>query len=129
MFEDFKFELVKPDQLVFSSEVSSVKIPCYEGDMTILKNHIPLITFLRPGIVEIDKQGNWEKYYIEEGTVEFNNNNLLILTSTSQKLKEFDKNKINQILADTEKKLNNDKISDKEKYFLTYKASTLKQLS
>ncbi len=129
MFEDFKFELVKPDQLVFSSEVSSVKIPCYEGDMTILRDHIPLITFLRPGIVEIDKQGNWEKYYIEEGTVEFNNNNLLILTSTSQKLKEFDKNKINQILADTEKKLNNDKISDKEKYFLTYKASTLKQLS
>lgn len=129
MFEDFKFELVKPDQLVFSSEVSSVKIPCYEGDMTILRDHIPLITFLRPGIVEIDKQGNWEKYYIEEGTVEFNNNNLLILTSTAQKLKEFDKNKINQILADTEKKLNNDKISDKEKYFLTYKASTLKQLS
>ena len=127
MFEDFKFELVKPDQLVFSSEVSSVKIPCYEGDMTILRDHIPLITFLRPGIV--DKQGNWEKYYIEEGTVEFNNNNLLILTSTAQKLKEFDKNKINQILADTEKKLNNDKISDKEKYFLTYKASTLKQLS
>ena len=129
MFEDFKFELVKPDQLVFSSEVSSVKIPCYEGDMTILRDHIPLITFLRPGIVEIDKQGNWEKYYIEEGTVEFNNNTLLILTSTAQKLKEFDKNKINQILADTEKKLNNDKISDKEKYFLTYKASTLKQLS
>ena len=70
-----------------------------------------------------------EKYYIEEGTVEFNNNNLLVLTSTAEKLAELDKNKINQILADTEKKLNDDEISDKEKYFLTYKASTLKQLS
>ena len=77
MSENFKFELVKPDQFVFSSEVSSVKIPCYEGEMTILRDHISLITFLRPGIVEIDKQGNLEKYYIEEGTVEFNNNNLL----------------------------------------------------
>ena len=129
MSENFKFELVKPDQFVFSSEVSSVKIPCYEGEMTILKDHISLITFLRPGIVEIDKQGNLEKYYIEEGTVEFNNNNLLVLTSTAEKLAELDKNKINQILADTEKKLNDDEISDKEKYFLTYKASTLKQLS
>ena len=129
MAENFKFELVKPDQFVFSSEVSSVKIPCYEGEMTILKDHISLITFLRPGIVEIDKQGNLEKYYIEEGTVEFNNNNLLVLTSTAEKLVELDKNKINQILADTEKKLNDDQISDKEKYFLTYKASTLKQLS
>ncbi len=129
MAENFKFELVKPDQFVFSSEVSSVKIPCYEGEMTILRDHISLITFLRPGIVEIDKQGNLEKYYIEEGTVEFNNNNLLVLTSTAEKLVELDKNKINQILADTEKKLNDDRISDKEKYFLTYKASTLKQLS
>ena len=129
MSENFKFELVKPDQFVFSSEVSSVKIPCYEGEMTILRDHISLITFLRPGIVEIDKQGNLEKYYIEEGTVEFNNNNLLVLTSTAEKLVELDKNKINQILADTEKKLNDDQISDKEKYFLTYKASTLKQLS
>ena len=129
MAENFKFELVKPDQFVFSSEVSSVKIPCYEGEMTILRDHISLITFLRPGIVEIDKQGNLEKYYIEEGTVEFNNNNLLVLTSTAEKLVELDKNKINQILADTEKKLNDDEISDKEKYFLTYKASTLKQLS
>lgn len=129
MSENFKFELVKPDQFVFSSEVSSVKIPCYEGEMTILRDHISLITFLRPGIVEIDKQGNLEKYYIEEGTVEFNNNNLLVLTSTAEKLAELDKNKINQILADIEKKLNDDEISDKEKYFLTYKASTLKQLS
>ena len=129
MAENFKFELVKPDQFVFSSEVSSVKIPCYEGEMTILRDHISLITFLRPGIVEIDKQGNLEKYYIEEGTVEFNNNNLLVLTSTAEKLVELDKNKINQILADIEKKLNDDQISDKEKYFLTYKASTLKQLS
>ena len=129
MSENFKFELVKPDQFVFSSEVSSVKIPCYEGEMTILRDHISLITFLRPGIVEIDKQGNLEKYYIQEGTVEFNNNNLLVLTSTAEKLAELDKNKINQILADIEKKLNDDEISDKEKYFLTYKASTLKQLS
>ena len=129
MAENFKFELVKPDQFVFSSEVSSVKIPCYEGEMTILRDHISLITFLRPGIVEIDKQGNLEKYYIEEGTVEFNNNNLLVLTSTAEKLVELDKNKINQILADTEKKLNDDQISDKEKYFLTYKTNTLKQLS
>ena len=76
MAENFKFELVKPDQFVFSSEVSSVKIPCYEGEMTtFLEIIFPLITFLRPGIVEIDKQEIWKILY-RGRTVEFNNNNL-----------------------------------------------------
>ena len=126
MAENFKFELVKPDQFVFSSEVSSVKIPCYEGEMTILRDHISLITFLRPGIIEIGKD---EKFFAEDGTVEFSDNNLLILSTTIKSLKMINTDQRNNMIKEAEKILSSNQISDKQKYILNYKIETLKQIN
>ena len=85
MSEKFEVEIISPDKTILKSDASEVTIPSYEGQMGILKDHIPLITFLRPGIIFI-KNHDEKKYYVEEGTVEFSNNNLLILTSTAKEL-------------------------------------------
>ena len=93
MPEKFTVEIISPDRTLLKSETSEVIIPSYEGEMGILKEHIPLITFLRPGIIKI--RGNEEKsFFVEEGTVEFVNNSLLILTSTAKELTDIDQNYI-----------------------------------
>ena len=92
MSDKFTLEIISPDQTILKQEASEVTIPSYEGQMGILKDHIPLITFLRPGFIEI-KGDKEKKFFIEEGTVEFSNNNLLILTSTVKDLANFQKQK------------------------------------
>ena len=127
MSDKFTVEIITPDKLIIRLETSEVNIPSYEGQMGILKDHIPLITFLRPGIISIrDKE---KKFYVEEGTVEFSNNNLLILTSTASDLTDLNQNSIEDLLSHAKSKLSDDKSSDKEKYILSYKISTLKELS
>ncbi|MDC0903401.1 ATP synthase F1 subunit epsilon [Pelagibacteraceae bacterium] len=129
MSNKFTVEIITPDSLIFKLEADEVTIPSYEGEMGILKDHIPLITFLRPGIIII-KQDSLDKIlFVEEGTVEFVNNNLLILSSTIKKLEDLDKNSIASIVKNSEDKMNNTNIGDKEKYFLSHKIDTLKQIS
>tara|TARA_B100001093_G_C26823569_1_gene1012995 strand:+ start:62 stop:451 length:390 start_codon:yes stop_codon:yes gene_type:complete len=128
MPETFTVEIITPDKLILKSEANEVTIPSYEGEMGILKDHIPLITFLRPGILLV-KSKEEKKFYIEEGTVEFSNNNLLILTSTAKDLEKFDKNLINNLISDAEQKLEDNNSTDKEKYVLSYQINTLKEIS
>ena len=128
MSDKFTVEIISPEKLILNSEVSEVIIPSYEGQMGILKDHIPLITFLRPGVISIKNQEE-KKYFVEEGTVEFSNNKLLILTSTAKDLTELDSNFIEDLLNKSEKKLSDNNSSDKEKYLLTYKISTLKEIN
>jgi F-type H+-transporting ATPase subunit epsilon len=128
MSDKFTVEIITPDQSILKLETSEVTIPSYEGQMGILKDHIPLITFLRPGLILI-KSEEEKKYYVEEGIVEFSNNNLLILTSTAEDLKNFDKNSINNLLEQAEKELKNSNSTDKEKYIVSYKIDTLKEIS
>ena len=128
MYDKFTVEIISPNKLILNSEANEVTIPSYEGQMGILKNHIPLITFLRPGVISIQSQ-NEKKYFVEEGTVEFSNNNLLILTSTARDLKELNQNYIEDILNETEKKLSDNNSSDKERYLLSYKINTLREIS
>ena len=127
MSDKFTVEIISPDQTILKQETNEVIIPSFEGQMGILNNHIPLITFLRPGIVTIKAEGE-KRYYIEEGTVEFSNNNLLILTSTAIDLVNFDKSRINEMLQKAEAILNNE-ISDKDRYVASYKLETLKEIS
>ena len=104
MSEKFTLEIISPDRQVIKIETSEVIIPAYEGEIGILKDHIPLITFLRPGLIQI--QGELDKkYFVEDGTVEFANNNLLILTSTAKEIQELDKNLIDSIISSAENKL------------------------
>ena len=128
MSDKFTVEIITPDQSILKSEASEVTIPSYEGQMGILKDHIPLITFLRPGLILI-KNENEKKYYIEEGTVEFSNNNLLILTSTVKDLDSFNKASVDNMIAYAKKELENENSTDKEKYIVSYKLDTLKEFN
>ena len=129
MSEDFNLEIISPDKTLIKTEVSEVILPAFEGLMTILKDHIPLVTFLRPGIIDITTPSNSKKYYIEEGTVEFYKNNLLILSSTAQDIKDISAQKANEILEEAKKVIKNKDMGDKEKYILSYKISTLEELN
>ena len=128
MSEKFIVEIITPDRTILKSEASEVTIPSYEGQMGILKDHIPLITFLRPGIIAITGQEE-KKYYVEEGTVEFSNNNLLILTSSVKDLKNLEKASIDNLIADAEKKLKSNNLTDKENYINSYKINALKEIN
>ena len=127
MSEIFTVEIISPDQTILKQEANEVTIPSYEGQMGILNNHIPLITFLRPGIITI-KTSIEKKFYVEEGTVEFSNNNLLILTSTAKDLANFDKILLNDLLQKAESQLNNKDSADKDRYVISYKIETLREI-
>ena len=128
MSDKFTIEIITPDKTILKSEATEVTIPSFEGQMGILKDHIPLITFLRPGIILVQNQEE-KKYFIEEGTVEFSDNNLLILTSTAKDLKNMEKNSINDLIDQAEKKLKDSGLSDKDKYIISYKIDTLKEIN
>ena len=128
MSDKFDIEIITPDQTILKSEVLEVVIPSFEGQMGILKNHVPLITFLRPGIILV-KNDEEKKFFVEEGTVEFSKNLLLILTSTVKKLKDLEKTSINYLISDAEKKLNDNSSSDKEKYLASHKIDSLKEIN
>ena len=128
MLDKFTVEIISPDQTILKQETNEVIIPSFEGQMGILNNHIPLITFLRPGIITIKTESE-KKFYVEEGTVEFSNNNLLILTSTAIDLANFEKSLVNDLLQKAEAKLNNTEITDKDRYVTSYKLETLKEIN
>ena len=127
MSDKFTVEIITPNETILKTETNEVNIPSFEGNMGILKDHISLITFLRPGIISLQDQE--KKYYVEEGTVEFSNNNLLILTSTAQDLKDLNQKSIEDLLNRAERKLSDENSTDKEKYISSYKISTLQELN
>ena len=124
MSNEFKIEIITPEKTILKSEVKEVIIPAFEGQLGILKDHIPLITFLRPGLISVNNQEE-RKFFVEEGTVEFSNNNLLILTSSIRDLQHFDNNSINKLIELSKIKIKDEDITDKEKYILSYKIDTL----
>ena len=127
MSEKFTIEIISPDKTIIKTEAVEVTIPSYEGEMGILKNHIPLITFLRPGFVKI-KNDSEQIFFVEEGTVEFFENKLLILSSSIKDIDEFSQNERQELIQLSEKKLK-ENISDKEKYEITHKIESLKEIN
>ena len=128
MSEKFNLEIISPDKSILKINTSEVIIPCFEGEMGILKDHIPLITFLRPGLIKIVEETE-KILFVEDGTVEFANNNLLILTSTAKELSDLNQNYVNKLISESEVKIKNIEITDKEKYLLSYKIETLKSIN
>ena len=128
MSNKFTVEIISPDKPILKTDASEVTIPSYEGQMGILKDHIPLITFLRPGLISV-KSEDEKKFYVEEGTVEFSKNNLLILTSSVKDLDDFDKNSLDDLIKFTEKKLQDGSLSDKEQFVESYKKATLEEIN
>ena len=130
MDENFKLDIISPEKTLFSDDVSMVTMPAVEGDMGILKNHIKFITFLKPGIINIQlKDKSSEELYIEEGTVEFSSNTLTILSSTVFQLNELSKDLVQKMIEETDKEINSNDLTDKHRFILSHKLSVLKNIS
>jgi len=127
----FKVEIINPEKYFLSKEdVVEVVVPAFEGDMGILKDHISIISFLKPGLVKVmDTTSGDETYYVEDGIIEFKNNCLSILTSNIFDIKKIDKNKVRDILAEAERESQNQEISDEAKYLVDHKIEVLKSLT
>ena len=130
MNEEFKLEIVNPERSFLSKEdITEVVVPAYEGEMGILKDHISIISFLKPGIITIYSKSGEEKFFAEDGIVEFKDNNLSILTSSIFNLKDANKTRIQEIIKIAEEKTNNTEISDQTKYLIDQKIEVLKSIN
>jgi len=130
MSEEFKVEIVNPERSFLSKDdVTEIVVPAFEGEMGILKDHISIISFLKPGIIKIFSKSAEENYYVENGIVEFKNNNLSILTSSIFNIKDMDKNKIEEFIQQAENEASNNEITDQDKYLIDQKIDTLKSLN
>ena len=131
MEDTYKIEIVSPEKVIFSDEnVQETVLPSYEGEMGILKDHIPIISFLRPGIVKILKSSeNINSFFVQDGIIEFYNNNLTILSSKIINIKNLNKEKIDQLITETEKILNDEKLNDNNRYLANHKIEVLRSLN
>ena len=130
MSEEFKVEIVNPEKSFLSKEdVTEVVVPAFEGEMGILKDHISIISFLKPGIITIHSKSGEEKFYVEDGIVEFKNNNLSILTSSIFNLNEVEKNKLQNLLKLAEEEASKSATNDQTKYLVDQKIEVLKSLN
>ena len=130
MSEEFKVEIVNPEKSFFSKEdVKEAILPAFEGEMGILKDHISIISFLKPGIITIHSQSGEEKFFVEDGIVEFKNNNLSVLTSSIFNLKDIDKNKIQDLIKISEEEVNKSEISDQARFLSDQKIDVLKSIN
>ena len=130
MSEEYSVEIVNPEKSFLSKDdVTEVVVPAFEGEIGILKDHISIISFLKPGIIKIFSKSGEESFYVNDGIIEFKNNNLSILTSLIINLKDIDKEKILQIQKTAEEELNKSDINDQEKYLLDQKLEVLKSIN
>jgi len=131
MEDTYKIDIVSPERLIFSDQsVQEVVLPSYEGEMGILKDHIPIISFLRPGIVKILKSSkNVNSFFVQDGIIEFYNNNLTILSTKIINIKNLNKEKIDQLITETEKILNDEKLNDDDRYIASHKIDVLRSLN
>jgi F-type H+-transporting ATPase subunit epsilon/F-type H+-transporting ATPase subunit delta len=130
MSEEFKIEIVNPEQSFLSKEdVTEVVVPAFEGEMGILKDHISIISFLKPGVIKIFSKSGQQNYYVEDGIVEFKNNNLSVLTSSIFNIEDMSKDKINELLNQAEEFSKTSEITDQNKYLVDQKIDVLKTLN
>ena len=130
MSEEFKLEIVNPEKSFLSKEdVTEVLVPAYEGDMGILKDHISIISFLKPGILKVFSKSGEDKYYVEDGIIEFKDNTLSILTSSIFNLDKIDRSYVSQSLSDTEKLLSKEDLDDQSRFLISQKIDVLKSIS
>ncbi len=127
--KNFKLEIISPEKIIFSDEVNMVSIPSYEGYMSVLKNHVPIITFLRPGIIKVEKSNdNSENFFVEDGTIEYFNDNLSILSTSAMNLKDLSREFLENLGKDTERQLSQKDISDHNRYILSHKLDAIKEI-
>ena len=129
MEENFKIEIISPEKIIFSDNTKMVTLPSYEGDMSVLKNHISIITFLRPGLIKVQKNdNNFERFFVEDGTIEYFNDSLVVLSASAINIKDLSRELIDNLNKDTENKLNQKDITDHDRYILNHKLDVLKEI-
>ena len=129
MEDIFKLEIISPEKIIFSEDVKMVTLPSYEGDMGVLKNHISIITFLRPGIIKVQKkEGNINDFFVQDGTVEYSNDNLIVLSASVMNIKDLSKEFVDNLNKDTQEKLADKNITDHDRYILNHKLNVLKEV-
>ena len=129
MEDNFKLEIISPERIFFSDDVKMVTLPSYEGNMSILKHHISIITFLRPGIIKVQKNiGSFEEFFAQDGTVEYFHNNLVVLSASAVNVKDLSKGFVDNLSKDIRDKLTQKDISDHERYILNHKLDVLKEI-
>ena len=130
MSEEFKIEIVNPDKSFLSKDnVTEVIVPAFEGEIGILRDHISIISFLKPGIIKIYSKSEEEKFYVEDGIIEFKNNNLSVLTSSIFNLKDLEKNKIQELLKSAEEQSSKNEMNDQTKYLIDQKTDVLRSIN
>jgi len=129
MEDNFKLEIISPEKIIFSDSVKMVKVPSYEGDMSILKNHISIITFLRPGLVKVEKKdSDSEEFFVQDGTVEFFNDTLILLSASVVNLKNLSKEFLDNLTKEAKEMLNKENITDQDRYILNHKIDIIKEI-
>ena len=127
MEDNFKLEIISPEKIIFSNNATMVTLPSYEGDMSVLKHHISIITFLRPGIIKVQKNdGNFEEFFVQDGTVEYFNDSLVVLSASAINVKNVSKELLDNLNKDTQDKLADKDITDHDRYVLNHKLDVLK---
>tara|TARA_B100001121_G_C18106737_1_gene352578 strand:+ start:95 stop:484 length:390 start_codon:yes stop_codon:yes gene_type:complete len=129
MEKTFNVDIITPDKKFLSVDSLEVVVPSYDGLITILRDHIPIITFLRPGVLKIKIESNYEDFFIQEGTVEFFSNKLLILTSSIIKKTDLNKDEIEKMLKKVDRELEETNLTDKQSYILSHKRDVLKEIN
>ena len=129
MEDNFKLEIISPEKIIFSDNATMVTLPSYEGDMSVLKHHISIITFLRPGIIKVQKNdGNFEEFFVQDGIVEYFNDSLVALSVSAINVKNVSKEFLDNLNKDTQDKLADKNITDHERYVLNHKLDVLKEI-
>ena len=129
MEENFKLEIISPEKIIYSQDTRMVTLPSYEGDMSILKNHISIITFLRPGIIKVQKNDeNFKEFFVQDGTVEYFNDDLVVLSASAISVKDLSKEFVDNLNKDTQDKLADKNITDHDRYVLNHKLDVLKEI-
>ncbi len=128
MEDSFKLEIISPEKIIFSDETKMVTLPSYEGDMSILKNHISIITLLRPGIIKVQNDGNFKEFFVQDGAVEFFNDSLVVLSASAINVKDLSKEFVDNLNKDTQDKLTDKNITDHDRYVLNHKLDVLEEI-
>ena len=129
MEDNFKFEIISPEEIIFSDDTKMVTLPSYEGDMSVLKHHISIITFLRPGIIKVKKsKGDFDEFFVQDGTVEYFDDNLVVLSASAINVKNLSKEFLDKLNKNTQEKLAEKDITDHDRYVLNYKLDVIKEI-
>ena len=129
MADNFNLEIISPEKIIFSDKTTIVTLPSYEGDMSVLKYHISIITFLRPGIIKIQKNdGNFEEFFVQDGIIEYTNDSLVVLSASAINIKNVSKEFLDNLNKDTQNKLAGKDITDHDRYVLNHKLDVVKEI-